>query len=198
MQTPSLPPPGAAGFVQANPEMAFALLGTGALLLAALPVVLVRRFVVLPHPSDELLVIGPRRWVRVLVGWAFPALVAGLFAIAVRVALSLAQPAPAGGREWALAVAFALILTLPVAGIAWAIRALFVAGIRATSSGVFIQGSFVRWTDIAGVRMAPSGVVLETPDSALLKRRTLSSLGWALDARAVAELEGLWRVHGPG
>ena len=196
MQTPSLPPPGAAGFVEANPELAFGFLAAASLAFGALPVLLVRRFLVLPHPSDERLVIRARLWVRALVNWVFPALVAGVFAIAVRLALTLGPAASPGAREWPLAIGFGLILAAPVAGIAWAVRALFLAGVRATSSGVFLQGSFLRWTEVAGIRATPAGVVLVTPESALLKRRTLPALGWSLDAEAVAELERLWKAGG--
>lgn len=196
MQTPSPSSPGAAGFVKANPELAFGLVLAGSLAFAALPVLLVRRFLVRPHPSDERLVIQPRPWVRALVNRVFPALVAGVFAIAVRLALTLGSAARPDAREWVLALGFGLVLAAPVAGIAWAIRALFLAGVRATSSGVFLQGSFLPWVDVASIRATRSGVVLATPESALLKRRTVPSLGWSLDGEAVAELERLWRAGG--
>ncbi|MEN8376091.1 MAG: hypothetical protein ABFS34_11635 [Gemmatimonadota bacterium] len=186
-----------AGFVQANPLLAFGLLAAGSLLLAMLPVAVVRRFLVIPHAADTLLVIEARRWLRVLVMWVLPALVAAVFWIAVRVAVSLADVASPGAPEWGLALAFGLVITLPLAGIAYAVRALFLAAIRATEYGLFLQGSLLRWADISAVRRTRSGVVLETPASALIKRRSLRALGWELSDQAIAELERL-RERGAG
>ena len=180
---------GAAGFVASNPGTAFALLAVGSLLLAAAPVLLVRRFIVVPHPSDEILHIRPRAWLRALVDVAFPALLLVIFAIAVRLGLHLAERADTA--DVTLAVALALILTLPLAGVFWAMRALFAAGVRATEGGVFLQGSFVAWSDVARIRRTGSGVVLETPAGPLMKRRKLPALAWELSEEAVDTLERL-------
>lgn len=187
---------GAAGFVASNPGTAFALLAVGSLLFAAAPVLLVRRFIVVPHPADEVLHIRPRAWLRALVDVAFPALLLVIFAIAVRLGLLLAERADTA--DVALAVALALILTLPLAGVFWAMRALFAAGVRATKGGVFLQGSFVPWSDVARIHRTGSGVVLETPGSTLVKRRKLPALGWELSGEAAETLERLWEAGRAG
>ncbi len=180
-------------FVNAHPWIALGLLVAGSLVFATLPVLLVRRFLVLPHPSDERLVILPRRWVRVLVSWLLPAPLAGIFVVGVW--LGLRAAAGIGPvREWVLGLALGLILSAPLVGIVWAVRAVMLAGVRATESGVFLQGSFLPWTAVTDIRAEPSGVLLATPASWLLKRRVLHSLGWSLDEDAVAELERLWRA----
>lgn len=181
---------GAAGFVASNPGTAFALLAIGSLLFAAAPVLLVRRFIVVPHASDEILHIRPRAWLRFLVDVAFPALLLVIFAIAVRLGLLVA--ARAGAAEVALAVGLALILTLPLAGMLWAMRTLCAAGVRATEGGVFLQGSFVAWSDVARIRRTASGLVLDTPGAAFMKRRKLAVRGWELGEEAVETLERLW------
>lgn len=187
---------GVAGFVASNPGTAFALLAVGSLFFAVAPVLLVRRFLVAPHPSDEVLHIRPRAWLRALVDVAVPVLLLVIFTIAVRVGLRLAERADTA--DVALAVALGLILTLPLAGVFWAMRALFAAGVRATEGGLFLQGSFVAWSDVARIRRTGSGVVLETPARPLMKRRKLAAPGWELSEEAVDTLDRLWEAGRAG
>ena len=172
-----------------NPGTAFALLAVGSLLFAAAPVLLVRRFIVVPHPSDEVLHIRPRAWLRALFDVAFPVLLLIAFAIVVRLGLLLAERTDTA--DIALAVALGLIFTLPLAGVFWAMRALFAAGVRATEGGVFLQGSFVAWSDVSRILRSGSGVVLETPARPLMKRRKLAALAWELSEEAVDTLDRL-------
>jgi hypothetical protein len=180
------------GFIAAHPVASFALVALAALALGALPVAIVRRLVVTPHPSDERARVHPRRWIRVLVYGLLPAAVLVFYVVVSLLLLRLADEISL--LSVAVAAAFGLAMSAPFLGVAWAPRSLFDAGVRATDSGLFFMGSLVRWEDVSGMALTRSALELRTPDTPIIKRRTISRLGWELDEDSVTALEALWRA----
>ncbi|HSM37355.1 MAG TPA: hypothetical protein VK837_13220 [Longimicrobiales bacterium] len=189
-------PPEAQGLIAAHPVGALAVLALASLALGLAPVLLARRLITVPHPRDERARVRPRAVTRWVVEWLLPAAVLGLIVVMSLLFYRLADRPDA--LSAALAVVFGLLLAAPPIGIAWAVRAYLDAGIRATDSGLFLMGSFVRWDEVTDLRRTRHGLELRTPNSALLKRRRVPALGWVLDAPTVGTLEELWRARVAG